>query len=145
MKRLVKQGLVTYASNHIVRPAQPSPPAPLPNGEGSTSSSRSAPLLEGGEGQVADKRVSDLFRWPEPARKRKRSEQARPRVVGVFHRTQKGFGFVRPLPPAGEEGDRKAKDDPKADDIFVPAKYTLDAAGGDVVAVEVKERQAGST
>ena len=69
VKRLVKQGLVTYASNHIVRPAQPSPPAPLPNGEGSTSSSRSAPLLEGGEGQVADKRVSDLFRWPEPGAK----------------------------------------------------------------------------
>jgi ribonuclease R len=61
----------------------------------------------------------------------------------VFHRTQKGFGFVRPLPLAGEEGDRKPKDDPKADDIFIPAKYTLDAAGGDVVAVEIGRGRGG--
>ncbi len=139
VKRMVKLGLVSYASNHIVRPVandkpsqqsaieeheatgQPSPPAPLPEGEG------------------RNERVSDLFRWPEPTRKRKRSEHARPRVIGVFHRTQKGFGFVRPTPTGPEEGERKANDDPKADDIFVPAKYTLDAAGGDVVAVEVKE------
>ena len=142
VKRLVKQGLVTYASNHIVRPVakdKPSPPAPLPKGEGSRSPSPPIPLAEREEKQAADERVSDLFHWPEPTRKRKRSEHARPRVVGVFHRTQKGFGFVRPTPTGSEEDDRKPKDDPKANDIFVPAKYTLDAAGGDVVAVEVKE------
>ena len=142
VKRMVKLGLVTYASNHIVRPVasdKPSRPAPLPRGEESNSPSASPALPEGETSQAADERVSDLFRWPEPTRKRKRSEQGRPRVVGVFHRTQKGFGFVRPTPPAGEERDPKSKDDPKANDIFVPAKYTLDAAGGDVVAVEVKE------
>ena len=139
VKRLVKLGLVSYASNHIVRPVasdKPALPAHLPKGEQTNSPSPPAPLPEG---EGSNERVSDLFHWPEPTRKRKRSEHARPRVVGVFHRTQKGFGFVRPMPPAGEEGERKPKDDPKADDIFVPAKYTLDAAGGDVVAVEVKE------
>ncbi len=126
VKRLVRQGLVSYAANHIVRPAErpspaiqtsddqaahrPSPPAPLPEGEGSFT-----------------------------PRKRKRAEHARPRIIGVFHRTQKGFGFVRPLPPAGEDGARPPREDARADDIFVPAKYTLDAAGGDVVAVEVKD------
>ena len=65
-------------------------------------------------------------------------EHARPRVVGVFHRTRKGFGFVRPIPPDTEEDDRRQKEVSKDNDIFIPAKYTLDAAGGDVVAVEVK-------
>jgi len=128
VKRLVKQGLVSYASNHIVRPVQPSPPAPLPKGEGSFSTSPPAPLPE----------VEGSFVQDTP-RKRKRGEHVRPRVVGVFHRTQKGFGFVRPLPPAGEDGPRQPKEDARADDIFVLAKYTLDAAGGDVVAVEVKK------
>ena len=142
VKRMVKLGLVSYASNDIVRPVsrsqkteirsqneieRPLPSAAFPNAENTD------------EERTGDKPLSDLFTWPELTRKRKRSEHARPRVIGVFHRTQKGFGFVRPTPPTGEEGELKAKDDPKADDIFVPAKYTLDAAGGDVVAVEVKE------
>lgn len=73
VKRLVRQGKLEYASNHLVRPV-PSPPAPLPSGEGS---------LE-----------------PGSPRKRKRSQHAGTRVVGVFQRTQKGFGFVRPSPQA---------------------------------------------
>ena len=62
-------------------------------------------------------------------------------MVGVFSRTQKGFGFVRPSPASPAE-DGKRKETPaevgEVKDIFVPAKYTLDAASGDVVAVEVK-------
>ena len=42
------------------------------------------------------------------------------------------------LPHDGEEGSRRTKEVSKDEDIFIPAKYTLDAAGGDVVAVEVK-------
>ncbi len=116
VKRLVRQGKLVYASNHLVRPAFPSSPAPLP---------------ERGEGSLA----------PAAPRKRKRSEHARPRVVGVFQRTQKGFGFVRPSPASTVEDDQRAKEtsaEVREKDIFVPAKYTLDAASGDVVAVEVK-------
>ena len=86
----------------------------------------------------ADDDTADLL----SSRKRKRSEHARPRVVGVFSRTQKGFGFVR-LSPAGqeEEGSQRKETLGKAGevkDIFIPAKYTLDAATGDMVAVEIK-------
>jgi ribonuclease R len=144
VKRLVRQGLVSYASNHIVRPVlqdKPStttPPTPHDDNGASDRPSRPASLPEGERKQDANERVSDLFRWPDPTRKRKRSEHVRPRVVGVFHRTQKGFGFVRPSEPESDEDSRKQKEDPKSNDIFVPAKYTLDAATGDVVAVEVK-------
>jgi ribonuclease R len=142
VKRLVRQGLVSYASNHIVRPIAPDKPSALAQRDDNGANDRPSPAPVP-EREARNERLSDLFRWPEPTRKRKRSEHVRPRVVGVFHRTQKGFGFVRPLPPAGEEGERKAKDDPKADDIFIPAKYTLDAAGGDVVAVEIGRGRGG--
>ena len=63
-------------------------------------------------------------------------------MVGVFQRTQKGFGFVRPSPAGAEDDDQRLKETSgegrEVKDIFVPAKYTLDAASGDVVAVEVK-------
>ena len=123
VKRLTRQGLVSYAANHIVRPVdKPSPPAPLPEGEGSYA-------------------AADLP--PEVPRKRKRSEHARSRIVGVFHRTQKGFGFVRPLPTESEEIGRQQKETGEVQDVFIPARYTLDAAGGDVVAVEVKKAKGG--
>jgi ribonuclease R len=123
VKLLVRQGLLNYAPNHIVRPAQPSPSAPLPEGRQIPA----PPPEEEGSFEV------------ETPRKRKRSEHARPRILGVFHRTQKGFGFVRPLPTDGEESGLQQKEAGKAQDIFIPAKYTLDAAGGDVVAIEVKK------
>ena len=46
-------------------------------------------------------------------------------VVGMFHATTRGFGFVSPLKPAGRE------------DIFIPAQDTRDALGGDLVLVKI--------
>ena len=124
VKLLVRRGKLEYASNHLVRPIKPSPPAPLPEGEGISWPSPPAPLPEG-EGGLS--------------RKRKRSEHARPRVVGIFQRTQKGFGFVRPSPTGSEEdGTRRKEAVGERQDVFVPAKYTLDAASGDLVAVEIR-------
>ncbi|MGA2035071.1 MAG: ribonuclease R family protein, partial [Thermoguttaceae bacterium] len=54
-------------------------------------------------------------------------------VVGAFHRTQKGFGFVRPLEAAAAGVKDK--------DIFVPAKWSVDAADGDVVSVRLHKRR----
>ena len=55
----------------------------------------------------------------------------RSRMTGIFHRTQKGFGFVR---PTGAPVDRSA-------DIFVPQKNTMDAASGDRVLVRLSKRR----
>jgi ribonuclease R len=53
-------------------------------------------------------------------------------VTGQFHRTAKGFGFVRPVGTARAEG--------RDQDIFIPVSKTKDAATGDVVQVRVKRR-----
>ena len=49
--------------------------------------------------------------------------------MGVFQRTQKGFGFARL-----DRGEGPAKE---VKDIYIPADRTADAATGDVVLVEV--------
>ena len=65
------------------------------------------------------------------------------RVVGVFHRTQKGFGFVRPQSPVPRKpaGPRAAAEE--VQDIYIPAKKARDASTGDVVVVQVDKRQRG--
>lgn len=63
----------------------------------------------------------------------------RNRVIGVFHRTQKGFGFVRP-----RSGSAIASlKDPNGTvrDIYIPAKRAGDASTGDVVVVELLRRR----
>jgi ribonuclease R len=69
------------------------------------------------------------------------------RVVGVFHRTQKGFGFVRPSDVAAaspEEGGEVAGD-ARAADIFVPGKWAGDAATGDMVLVQLHRGRPGES
>ena len=66
----------------------------------------------------------------------KRADPAGPkgnRLVGVFQRTAKGFGFVRPTAevPAGAEFQ----------DVYVPSERTGDAATGDVVLVQLTKRR----
>ncbi|MCL6501720.1 MAG: ribonuclease R [Pirellulales bacterium] len=51
-------------------------------------------------------------------------------LTGTFRRAEAGFGFVRPQPPHNGQGD-----------IYVPARYTLDAAQGDVVLVKVLQQK----
>jgi ribonuclease R len=79
------------------------------------------------------------------------------RVVGVFHRTQKGYGFVRPkMPLSAAEGKRRkgtvavsrrtsgqSPSEP-APDIYVPAKATRDAATGDLVLVGLERPRRGA-
>jgi ribonuclease R len=52
-------------------------------------------------------------------------------IIGVFRRSAKGFGFVRPH-RAGTASE---------DQIFIPAKASRDAATGDEVAVKITERR----
>jgi ribonuclease R len=53
-------------------------------------------------------------------------------VIGVFKRTAKGFGFVRPHMSTE-----------KADQIFIPAKAGRDASSGDEVVVKITKRPKG--
>jgi ribonuclease R len=56
------------------------------------------------------------------------------RLIGVFQRNKKGFGFVR-LPRDASAGEIK--------DIYVPADRAGDAASGDTVAVQVNRQHRG--
>ncbi|MDR2761724.1 MAG: VacB/RNase II family 3'-5' exoribonuclease [Planctomycetaceae bacterium] len=54
-------------------------------------------------------------------------------ITGRFQRRPSGIGFVRPRTSA-------SGDDLPADDVFIPAHWTKDAASGDTVAVEIMGR-----
>jgi ribonuclease R len=56
-------------------------------------------------------------------------------VVGVFRRTFKGFGFVRPAAETAAET--------KAEDIYIAAERAGDAASGDTVVVQLIRRRRG--
>ena len=71
------------------------------------------------------------------------------RVVGVFHRAQQGYGFVRPKAPLSASRDdrsraRHAQDAEPPQDIYIPAKGTHDAATGDVVLVGLQRPRRGA-
>jgi ribonuclease R len=66
-------------------------------------------------------------------------------VLGVFQRTQKGFGFVRPeLDRSATVADAAGVRDARAQDIYVPHKWTGDAASGDVVLVQLHRGRPGA-
>jgi len=70
----------------------------------------------------------------EPQRRVRMADMSRPsgnRVVGVFRRAEGGYGFVRP----------RTSGDEQPPDVFIPARYTGDAATGDVVLVELVRRR----
>lgn len=53
------------------------------------------------------------------------------RIVGIFRRTDGGYGFVR---PSGQTAGAA-----RVPDIFIPARYAGDAANGDRVAVRLRK------
>ncbi len=57
------------------------------------------------------------------------------RITGVFQRTKKGFGFVRPHGATSEEREKT--------DIYIPADRAADASTGDTVLVQLLKRRPG--
>jgi len=55
------------------------------------------------------------------------------RITGVFHRTDKGYGFVRPSDTPLAAG--------RTADIYIPVRKTQDAATGDTVLVRLVKRR----
>jgi ribonuclease R len=120
VKQLVRRGLLRYASNHLVMPPATKTP--------SRSTSR-GPTARG---------ASDAEGVEESAGRASRKSSRKPggnRVLGVFQRNQKGFGFVR-LDQPGVAAE-------KAKDIYVAAEDSADASTGDVVLVELTRKRRG--
>ena len=65
------------------------------------------------------------------------------RVVGTFQRMQAGFGFVRLHDPATGAPFARGRQVEPPEDIHIPAKWTRDAASGDVVLVQLNRQRPG--
>jgi ribonuclease R len=110
VKRLVRRGELIFEAKHRVRAA---PPAVSP-----------AAAQEPAAGELP------------AARPPKKKLHAKGQVSGVFHRAQGGYGFVRLVRPATDPARPAGVEE--VPDVFIPAKYTGDAANGDTVLVQLQ-------
>ncbi|MFW5693510.1 MAG: ribonuclease R, partial [Thermoguttaceae bacterium] len=65
------------------------------------------------------------------------------RVVGTFQRMQAGFGFVRLHDPATGAPFVRSQQAEPPEDVYIPAKWTADAASGDVVLAQLNRQRPG--
>ncbi|BBO35480.1 ribonuclease R family protein [Lacipirellula parvula] len=139
VKKMVREGLLAYGSNHMVLPVANAPRvAPSPSegraGEGGEAGTDADDNLQGdtpplspphqGEGDQSNSK-----------RKKKKSNRDPNHIVGAFRRMEAGFGFVRP------EGTQRVEG--RDADIFIPANASGDAASGDTVSVRLSHRGRG--
>jgi len=112
VKRLVRQGLLSYGASHLVERADGGQAVD----EGAQTPAKSEPERE-------------------PVKKeRRRSSSA---IVGTFRRTQHGYGFVRPIDPISGKPAEDPKTGEPLQDVYISQKSSLDAASGDVVQVRL--------
>jgi len=123
VKRLVRAGTVKYGSKHLVQPI-------------TGAAAKSAAPAESSTTEPAEVKPAKKTPAKRTAKKRTaaaRGAAGRNRIVGVFHRTSKGFGFVKP----------SGATDPEAPDVYIPANKSGDAATGDVVLVQLSRQRGG--
>jgi ribonuclease R len=103
LKRLVKQGQLVYGANHLVTSA----------------------VVTDAASAESDSTTGITIK--------RRAAVGADRLAGVFRRTERGFGFVRP------EGTSPAAD--RTTDVYITAKDSLDAANGDKVLVRLRKKR----
>ncbi|NLF08353.1 MAG: VacB/RNase II family 3'-5' exoribonuclease, partial [Pirellulaceae bacterium] len=123
VKRLVREGRLAYGINHLVAPAESTAA-----GTSKKTSRKFSPPRH--VGQERDKQAD----VQSAAKRLRRPKPSANRLLGVFQRTEKGFGFVR---LRGGDPNVELKD------VYVPADKSGDAATGDVVLVEIDRKRRG--
>lgn len=138
IKKMVREGLLAYGSNHMVLPAAGTGKAE--SGKRKADIADDIPVVSVASGDD-DAMPSEPFSPPaEEAdaaapKKKKKSKQDPDHIVGAFRRMEAGFGFVRP------EGTQRVEG--RDADIFIPANASGDAASGDTVSVKLSHRGRG--
>jgi ribonuclease R len=118
IKRLIKQGKVAWGNKHVVFPVvATAPPVAI--------AASAAPA----EPKKRKKKTSDESPPPSAA------HQKGTRLTGIFSRTSRGHGFVRPSGVTKAEG--------RGRDILIPAKKCKDASSGDLVEVRILGKERG--
>jgi ribonuclease R len=146
VKRLVRLGQLQYGSNHLVMPVLAA--ADLETQAAVDDAALDKRVLEKlGLGPSGSKKSVGKFAAGKAAGK-STSKIAPGRVVGVFSRTAKGFGFVRLKGMGGIHAASTGKmpvapGEKELEDIYIPAKYAGDASTGDSVVVQISKRRHG--
>jgi ribonuclease R len=122
IKRLIKQGKLAWGDKHVVFPVkQASPPA-------AAVETTDAPADGKKKSKKKDKEKAAAAASPAPDKKGAR-------VTGIFSRTSRGYGFVRPAGVPKAEG--------RGRDILIPERKAKDASSGDLVEVRILGMQRG--
>ena len=146
IKQMVRRGLLVYGANHLLGAGVSAGGATVDNEPAEKASKKIADeATNQKEDKTVEKTTKRELKSKTLTKAEKKSQQKMAamlrgnRVVGVFRRSGRGFGFVRPkdvgatlkvVPPTGK---------PKAEieDVYIPAKRTGDAASGDLVLVQL--------
>jgi ribonuclease R len=120
IRRLVKQGKLSYGSGHQVR----KPVVQVPNRRATQPPAQTRCESTRGETHIG------------VAAAPPRSKPRQGEIIGTFRRASGGYGFVRP------SGAKRGAD--KSQDIFIPATRSRDAADGDIVRVRLSRKTARS-
>ncbi len=138
VKKMVRDGLLAYGSNHMVLPvANAIRLAPTPSdgkaGEGGEAGTRAEDNVAGDTPPLSPPSQGE---GDQSGTKKKKKPKGDPdHIVGAFRRMEAGFGFVRP------EGTQRVEG--RDADIFIPANAAGDAASGDTVSVKLSHRGRG--
>jgi ribonuclease R len=127
IRRLVKEGKLSYGSGHQVRP-----PNTNPKRQRGTQPADANPQRQRGTQRQVENPPHDEGHGTRsvPAT----FSHGKGEIVGTFRRASAGYGFVRPT-AVKRSGDRSS-------DVFIPATRSRDAADGDIVRVRLSRKQA---
>ncbi len=129
LKGMIRRGLLVYGPNHLLELG-------VQTSGAATNKTQNKIESKTTEKSIKDKTVSKKEKTASNKEqklkdKKKGAKLKGNRLVGVFQRTERGFGFVRPRGLDGKQAaDRSA-------DIYIPAKRSGDAATGDLVMVRL--------
>ncbi|MBL9161145.1 MAG: RNB domain-containing ribonuclease [Planctomycetaceae bacterium] len=139
VKKMVREGLVAYGSNHMVLPVAGGVKADGGRGKApahdAATSSEALPTPLEPFSPLPTGAVDEAGDQSEPKPKKKKPKGDPDHIVGAFRRMEAGFGFVRP------EGTQRVEG--RDADIFIPANAAGDAASGDTVSVKLSQRGRG--
>lgn len=126
VKEMVREGLLVYGPDHFLSAAAVNETKPIAEKKIENKVEKKT--------DIKPKRKSAL-----PAGKLKGN-----RLVGVFHRSQRGFGFVRPRIVGAAKKESEKADGAAVEDVYISAKSTGDASNGDLVLVQLLSPRKGS-
>ena len=128
LKHMVRKGLLVYKANHLLEMGVRTDGAATNKTQNKTEGKATETLAED---KTVGKKDKTARKKEKKSKDKKGTKLKGNRLAGVFQRTERGFGFVR---PRGIDGKLLPE---KTGDVYIPAKRSGDAATGDLVVVQL--------